>query len=96
MKHEVLLDRLKAKFATKIVRGIADDDCWKWGGLKDAEGYGLIYAFGNNRRAHRISYQLVNGEIPLGIIICHSCDNPECLTQNTCLLAQLWTTCKTK
>lgn len=56
-------------------------DCWEWTGCKTPQGYGLFFIKRgiSQLRAHRISYELANGNIPEGMIICHSCDNPPCV-----------------
>lgn len=54
------------------------DDCWRWIG-PFAGKYGQIGWNGENIRAHRLSYQLFVGEIPFGFLVCHRCDNPECV-----------------
>lgn len=62
--------------------------CWEWGGSKDKDGYGqLHWYFPNSRkvfekRAHRISWILFNGEIPDGKCVLHKCDNPGCVNPN--------------
>ncbi len=42
-------------------------------------GYGRIKRKGKTYRAHRISYAIHKGEIPLGMLVCHHCDNPACI-----------------
>lgn len=42
-------------------------------------GYGQIMQFGKMLAAHRVSFELHYGPIPLGMFICHSCDNPSCV-----------------
>ncbi len=53
--------------------------CWEWIGSKDKNGYGLIKRNGRSVRAHRASYEINIGEIPSGMVIMHSCDNPGCV-----------------
>ena len=49
--------------------------CKIWPGTKTAAGYGRIGHF----YAHRFVWGLLNGPIPDGLFVCHSCDNPPCL-----------------
>lgn len=53
--------------------------CWEWT-LSRAQGYGK---FMNKQRkrvmAHRESYKAFIGEIPKGLLVCHSCDNRLCI-----------------
>lgn len=51
------------------------NNCWKWTGSRTPGGYGQFRGY----RAHRYSYQLVNGPIPPGMVVCHACDNPSCV-----------------
>lgn len=42
-------------------------------------GYGNVRFNGDRRLANRVVYQLTKGEIPEGLFVCHSCDNPSCI-----------------
>jgi hypothetical protein len=61
------------------------DSCWDWGKAKDADGYGVMsknkvsWAEVGTTKAHRASYQVFKGEIPKGLCVCHTCDNPACV-----------------
>src|SRR5262245_51840420 len=53
--------------------------CQPWKGSRNQAGYGLVRVDGKTRLAHRVSFELANGPIPEGKIICHKCDNPPCV-----------------
>ena len=56
------------------------DQCWLWtGGLSPRSGYGKFWFQGRTIGAHRASYALYVGPIPEGMIVCHRCDNPQCV-----------------
>jgi hypothetical protein len=57
--------------------------CWEWTGARQTTGYGVTSLTGGRASgrigAHRLSYQMHCGEIPEGMVIMHSCDNPWCV-----------------
>lgn len=55
------------------------DGCWEWEGARTPAGYGRITVNNRYMYAHRLSYILHNDEIPKGLYVCHSCDNPPCV-----------------
>lgn len=55
------------------------ESCWEWTASKDACGYGMFGIDGHGYRAHRLSYYLKFGPIPIGILVLHHCDNPCCV-----------------
>lgn len=55
-----------------------ENDCWNWQGKK-VRGYGKLIIAGRSYFAHRLSYWLMTGDIPDGLLICHRCDNPACI-----------------
>lgn len=70
---------LAARFWARVLK---TDTCWLWTGAKTAGGYGVLQSGGRNGkiiRAHRLSWELVNGPIPDGVDICHHCDIPPCV-----------------
>jgi hypothetical protein len=53
--------------------------CWEWQGSRYPSHYGRIRAAGTSYRAHRVAWTLFYGEIPSGMFVCHTCDNPPCV-----------------
>jgi hypothetical protein len=65
------------RFFDKIIK---TDTCWIWtAALRGKTGYGAIKVGGKVVDAHRVSYQMHNGEIPKGMYVCHTCDNRKCV-----------------
>jgi hypothetical protein len=64
-------------------------DCLIWTGAIDSYGYGVIWDndHGNNRKVHRVAYELATGHAPAGVIdhLCRvrSCAQPSHLEDVT-------------
>lgn len=58
---------------------VVDSGCWEWRKSLDDKGYGQINVGRIVQKAHRYSYKIHKGEIPRGLFVCHSCDNPPCV-----------------
>lgn len=56
--------------------------CWKWNKSLNSSGYGRIMIKGKRMGAHVWSYILNKGEIPLGKLVCHTCDVRNCVNPN--------------
>ena len=72
--NKILADRFWSKVDIK-----SKDECWEWMAGLFSNGYGQFRVGKNKSRAHRISYELSNGPIPEGMLICHKCDNKKCV-----------------
>ena len=65
-------ERILAKFKAD------DNNCWNWQGYIRKNGYGEIKYHGYMEFVHRVAYQEFKGPIPVGMFVCHSCDNRRC------------------
>ena len=68
-----------ARFWSKVDVGAANA-CWEWKAKRVGNGYGgfRIPNPRKTKRAHVIAYELVKGDIPEGMLVCHECDNRLC------------------
>ncbi len=53
--------------------------CWEWRGALRDTGYGNAWDGKKVVKAHRLSWQRANGDIPSGLHVCHKCDNRLCV-----------------
>jgi hypothetical protein len=72
-----MTEKDKKRFWAKVDK-CGPDECLELQSAFDSGGYGL-FLMGKNKRAHRITYEIANGPIDLGLYICHHCDNPSCV-----------------
>ena len=68
-------DNLADAFWFHIVKGETEDDCWE---RVNNKGYGQFVFDGKRYQDTHLSYEMFNGSIPEGMLVCHSCDNPPC------------------
>lgn len=53
------------------------DACWPWTGTIEKDGYGQTKRSKQSSRAHRLVYELFVGPIPDGLVIDHTCHDPD-------------------
>jgi hypothetical protein len=69
-------DKLLARLRANVI--VTADGCWEWQRYRLQTGYGRMTVDHRMANAHRVSYELFVGPIPLGMFLCHHCDNPPC------------------
>ena len=66
--HEDFLSRLKK-----------EGDCLVYTGHRNKDNYGIFGFNSKSYRTHCYSYEHYVGEIPKGLLVRHTCDNPPCV-----------------
>lgn len=67
---------LVVRFTRQVALG---DGCWEWLGHRNQSGYGRFWLLGRYEVAHRVSYELFVGPIPVGLTLDHRCRNRGCV-----------------
>ena len=67
------------RFWGNVSKPDGEDGCWLWKGTLFDTGYGSVSIDGESCLTHRVSYEQVNGKIPEGMMVLHSCHNRNCI-----------------
>jgi hypothetical protein len=76
---------LETRLWGRVQKSDDPDGCWVWTGTKIGS-YGVIDLTGIGYRhqyVHRIAWALADGPHAAGLLICHTCDVPVCLRNDT-------------
>lgn len=66
------------RFEEKFIK--SESGCWEWMGAINRDGYGQFNVGNRKPKAvHRLSFKFYKGEIPIGLNVCHHCDNRKCV-----------------
>lgn len=66
----------KEEFLSKIK---TSEGCSIWEGSKGSNGYGTVNISGITYSTHKAAFIFTKGAIPIGLDVCHSCDNRSCV-----------------
>lgn len=75
---------MRGRFSTdpyeRILKRIVRTDigCWEWQGFRSHNGYGRISVKYKDTPVHRVTYERVNGPVPVGLQLDHLCRNRAC------------------
>ena len=58
---------------------VNENGCWIYTGKLDQAGYGVFYHQQFGFKAHRISYEVIKGEIATGLVLDHLCKTKACI-----------------
>lgn len=81
---KISFEELTKRFFSRINK---KKDCWEWTGNifshQNKGGYGYIsFRVHKKIKAHRLSWMIHFGRIPIGKSVLHHCDNRKCVNPN--------------
>jgi hypothetical protein len=72
---------VEARFWSKVEK--SESGCWQWTGAVTSAGYGSFGVVTTPKprmvSAHKAHWEMVNGPVPAGLVLMHSCDNRRCV-----------------
>jgi len=76
--HTTLTAKELSRFWSKILK---TEGCWLWTAGTNRKGYGKFgfQAVQGTYLAHRVSWLIHFGDVPDGMDVLHTCDNPPCV-----------------
>jgi hypothetical protein len=78
-----LTPKVRDRYEKKVDRSGCPGACHEWTAYRNKGGYGQFNIEGRMYPAHRIQWTITNHQdIPPGMLVCHSCDNPSCVNPN--------------
>lgn len=82
-ESEIYKPHKNANSFKKIEYIIDENGCWVCvSHSKDKDGYPKVYRNKKYYQMNRYVYEIFNSNIPLGHVIRHTCDNPNCINPN--------------
>lgn len=69
---------LAMRFWSHVDQTAGPDGCWPWQLSRRKDGYGQVSVNHRMTAAHRVAFALDAGEMPVGQVVRHRCDNPPC------------------
>lgn len=69
------------RFWSKVSIG-SESECWLWTAATNESGYGRFKIKRNVHKAHRVAWEIANGEPAGDAFIMHDCDTPGCCNPN--------------
>lgn len=75
---EMLTDEEAMRFRSYIEQR-KSNECWPWLGGHTGIGYGSFRLGKRTFAAHRVAYRLAYGYLMRGMVVRHTCDNPNCV-----------------
>jgi len=70
-------EQARRKFFARTA--VDEGGCWLWLGARDQDGYGAVSIRGQTYRAPRVAFAMEHGEVPAALLVCHRCDQPQCV-----------------
>lgn len=71
--------KTQARFWSQVVKPQQRGACWLWDGPMGENGHGYFTYQSKPIGAYRIAYIIAYGEIPERLIICHKCNENQCV-----------------